>query len=908
MPDEMEPSILEYARYYGLCQNHLEVKPLDLVPSPDVTLIQQHDEDEWLQLDSRITTPPPERLVAVKEASILLSATNPKQYDGCNFEGFDPIPTHRVHNLKVELPLLRSDHEVDMLGFAHRIEPNLTEEFMPLETLDDELDQGLGWPSSCHALPEMFFQKAQNEKLEVAKEVIEYMKAAMETRVHGEAPTFDYEWAVYRKNIARDPLTPPLLPRSPSPQPFEPSSDTGRLELLSDHSSPTRHEIMRIDRELFEREALSPVKRRLDRSNDEQARTPDTDVVGGLFSPLKDIHHAPSPPPPKRKRIQDLKVEGPLTPPLSDQPPPWETRKVSFSDTLQEFIPSLELPVPEPEQTSTEDFDKLFAEQIAPLAAKAERAIEQEQLQEADTTTRVSVPILDFTKSPAPWNVSLSGDNGGRINRFLCDIKEKYLKLPPWRIDGHIWRELSWIPFPSSLGRFELKEIIEDDGSLTAFITQPEAIDLDDLTQKRPGLRILDDVYESEEEELEYGTFPEANNVDALVKKRTIELQDGSDEDSAASGRIDVTTERKIPSRRMESGRRLSQPYRKQTESLDESLTSLPPAFSAIGALDAFLGVRTGRMRKSNEREDGHALAPTLKPSIEELGRDELTAPKIGEEAALTTPAPKLRVPTYPRSFVASTTFLSNRRLAREVQNLYPSANIIERDFALYNPQPAHPASRTHLPRKAPDILSDEADLILSPSTGLILTTLQKIKQQSLPGQAIRSPVHERIQRTAARYERLIVIVSRANTSSNGSTLFTSNLDGSDCEAIASFTALLKHLPTLSESELLLADGDTGVLATWIVSLMANCSSDLSVNLLQEETQWEVFLRQAGMNAFAAQVVLAGLKSTREEDVGTWGLRKFVLMSPQERCQRFEAALGGRGILDRVGKVLDACW
>ncbi|KAL8738027.1 MAG: hypothetical protein Q9181_001134 [Wetmoreana brouardii] len=907
MPDEREPSILEYARYYGLCKNHLEVKPLDLVPSPDDTLIQQHVEDEWLQLDSRITTPPPERLVAVKEASILLSATNPKQYEGCNFEGFDPIPTHRVRNLKVELPLLRSDHEVDMLNFAHRIEPNLTEEFIPLETLDDELDEGLGWPSSCHALPEIFFQKARNEKLEVAKEVIEYMRAALETRVHGEAPTFDYEWPLYRRNIARDPLTPPLLPRSPSPQPFEPSSDTGRLELLPDHSSPTQHEIRRIDKELFERETLSPVKRRLDRSNDEQARTPDTDVVGGLFSPLKDIHHAPSPPRPKRKRIQDSKVEGPLTPPLSERPPPWEN-KVSFSDALQEFLPSLELPVPEPEQTPVEDIDKLFTEQIAPIAANAERAIEQEQLQEADTTTRVPVPIMDFTKPPAPWNVSLSGDNGGRINEFLCDVKKKYLDFPLWRIDGHIRRELSWIPFPSSFGRFELKETIEDDGSLAAFITQPEAIDPNDLSWKRRGLRKLDDIYESEEEELEYGIFPEAKDVDALIKKRAIELQDGSDEDSAANSRPDVTIEKGIPSRRVESGQKSSQRYRNQAESLDESQGPLPAAFSAMGALDAFLGVRTGEMRNINEPEGGNSHAATLKPSIEGSRRDELTEPKLREDAALTTPAPKLRVPTDPRFFVASTTFLSNRKLTREIQNLYPSANIIERDFALYNLQPAPPASHTRLPRKAPDVLSDEADLILSPSTGLILTSLQKIKQQSLPGQATRSPVRERIERTAARYERLIVLVSRANTSSNGSTLFTSDLDGSDCEAVASFTAFLKHLPTLSESELLLVDGETSVLATWIVSLMLKYSFDLSVNLLQEETQWEVFLRQAGMNAFAAQVVLAGLKSTREEDGGTWGLRKYVLMSPQERSQRFEAALGGKGILDRVGKVLDARW
>ncbi|KAK4935373.1 hypothetical protein LTR28_010376, partial [Elasticomyces elasticus] len=75
------------------------------------------------------------------------------------------------------------------------------------------------------------------------------------------------------------------------------------------------------------------------------------------------------------------------------------------------------------------------------------------------------------------------------------------------------------------------------------------------------------------------------------------------------------------------------------------------------------------------------------------------------------------------------------------------------------------------------------------------------------------------------------------------------------------------------------------------------------------------------MNAFAAQTVLAELKervpspgteTLSAEDIGdtipTFGLAAFVKMSADERVRRFERLLGGRRMLDRVSKVLDATW
>ncbi|KAL8932011.1 MAG: hypothetical protein Q9211_006583 [Gyalolechia sp. 1 TL-2023] len=911
MSQDKEPSLFEYARHYGLTVDHLDINPLEVLPPPDDSILQSDDESIWLQMKERAASPKSERLTAVKEASALLAVTHAKQYENDLFQDADLSQIHRVRDLKHELPLLCSDHDVDMLSFVHRIDPNLENEFFPLEHVDDEQGEGFGWPSSYDDLPEMFFQKVQDEKVEMGKDVLAYIRRVLDVHPQeGDESTFENEQPTYERNRIRDPITPPLLPRSPSPQPYEPSSETGHLDLLSERSSPTRQDLERIDELLLRKDALTPLKRRVEPGDDvPQADVSDPNSAGDLYSPLKGINDTPSPRLQKRNRREDLKIEGPLTPPVSDRPPPWDTEKVSLSEAMHEIIPILPPPVSGPEELSPEDIDMLFAEQIAPIAAKADREIEQEQLQEADTTSRVPVPVMDFSTAIPPWVVPSSGNINGWMTKFMCDIEEEHLKvLTSWEIDRETERtKLSWVPFPMSLGRFELQDSIEDDGSLAALIDQPEPIDPDTLIWKPPGLRILDDIRNSDEEELAYGVFPPAKDMQSLVKKRNWELHnEGAIGDSTSSAR-DRLHATKVARNGVHPAEEVSRPTIDRPGLVDEQIPSTS-GFSAIKALDQFLGVRSGKLRESHKPK---SIQPTTRrstgPTDEPEPRDP-TVQNVAQKSSLVMPIPQLKVSDDPRYFVASTSFLSNRKLTHQIKDLYPSAEYIERDFALYAPQTVLTEVNSIPLWTGSDASLDEADLILSPSTGLILTSLQKIKQQSLPGQSTRSPVRERIQRTAARYERLVVLISRTTLPAESDTFALVNLDESDCEALTSLTTFVDHIPALSESELILIDGDMSVLATWIVSLMAKHSFDRSVTLLQEETQWEVFLRHAGLNAYAAQVILADMKAAKDDDSNLWGLRKFTYMSPEDRFRMFEGMLGGRGLLERVGKVLDARW
>jgi hypothetical protein len=87
--------------------------------------------------------------------------------------------------------------------------------------------------------------------------------------------------------------------------------------------------------------------------------------------------------------------------------------------------------------------------------------------------------------------------------------------------------------------------------------------------------------------------------------------------------------------------------------------------------------------------------------------------------------------------------------------------------------------------------------------------------------------------------------------------------------------------------------------------------------------QWEVFLRRAGLNPFAAQIILVTFKDpydmplsssspessdVPEKIINIFGLPAFLLLSAEERIARFQVLLGGSRILSRVNALLDRKW
>jgi hypothetical protein len=215
------------------------------------------------------------------------------------------------------------------------------------------------------------------------------------------------------------------------------------------------------------------------------------------------------------------------------------------------------------------------------------------------------------------------------------------------------------------------------------------------------------------------------------------------------------------------------------------------------------------------------------------------------------------------------------------------------------------PNSVTRSPVLSP--LASESDIIVSPRTGIILTNICKVKQRPLPGQKAKVEIQDRVEKVSLRYEHLVVVVSEGNDEET-----TSGLPETDSLALAEFAGFCSSLEATIIVQFVAGGEET--LAKWLVAMMIQYGTqDAGTQLLQDETRWELFLRRAGMNAFAAQTVIAALKAPEGVDpegskAGMFGLTGFVEMGDEERNRRFETLLGGRRVLRLVGKCIDAKW
>ncbi|MCJ1250599.1 hypothetical protein MMC30_007827 [Trapelia coarctata] len=954
MPEDGELPILEYARFYGLATDHHKANGLStLVGKQAVDPVS--DETALFEISAAIATPAPERLTAGKEAVAFLSSIRPYQLGP--FELSDELvpKIHRIRDLKLEEPLLRSDHILDMQQFGGWIIPDLVSERLPLEKVNDEEDEGLRWPARYHELRSGAAKRSELEKLSVSKDVLLYLKELLQQHEEGTAPPrFDEDVVVYKRSTALNPITPPLLPVSPDILPYIPSSDVCNLELLSDQTSPYREELHEIEETMMRNDALIPRRPSSSGANSDSTSTRiNSDNVGDIYSPLKDLKEPPILPSFKRKRPEDLKVDGPLTPPRFEQPPPWQRKKVSFQEALVEIIPDLPSPIPSPEETSTDDIDRFFDESIRPIAEEAERRLEQEQLQEADTTQRVKVPVMDFSRPLAPWKVfAHSNSKGSGRKEQLRQMKTEHLGKSFWPLSGEVERSLRWAPFPTGLAKIAVQEDIEGDEKLADVIVRPECIDHTTLVWKQDGLRVFDES-ESDTDEIEYGQFPETVDFQSLLRKRKLDLIE------------DVTLSK--------------QSYSNQIDRVEDTIpdplgneSRLP--FSAVEAIEDFMSIRSGEGKRKKLMESSYFSASEA-PSGSEAPATKPVATRATTETNIARPKPvraihqappppllpQLMIPKDRRSFIISSSFLADRSLFRLIQSLHPTADFIERDFALHAmPTPSVPLGPPRPPRAT--ALANEADILLSPSTGLITTTLQKIAQRPLPGSTSLSPIFNRIFQCAPCYEALFILVtdgrpSASTTTGLGSTSTESPLTNPSLAPLLSLHGFLSTLPLSNNPSIILiptpAPSNSNPLvplATHIVHLMVthslphgittskppnHGSSDLDckipepIRLRQEETNWELFLRRAGMNAYAAQGVLASLRPPvldrrwerldmgsragrlgRDEEAAEtkrFGLGAFVRMSEAERMRRFEG-LVGRGLLERVGRVLDGRW
>ncbi|KAF2279047.1 uncharacterized protein EI97DRAFT_431268, partial [Westerdykella ornata] len=860
-----------------------------------------------------------ERLTVSKDAALLLKsmlAMRAVPEDGLPLDSC----WKRMSPLNLELPLLHSDNETDLQEFGNTDVPSFSNIRLPLETVDDEKDEGLGWPAAYLEYPKIHDAECQAEKLAVSRGVLLFLQKV----IHDDWGQTDIVDLVHGgqsgKRLGVQLLTPPLLPISPPLTPYIPSSPGNRLELLSDSSNSPLAELKVLEDRIMKDDTLLP-------GLDHEAS--DDSMLLDEVSSLREVQEKPVMLSMKRK-ARDCKVEGPLTPLNSDSPSK-KLKSVSFKEMVCEYIPDITIALDSGSGSSEAlgSVDDVYR-QLESHAKEATRRLESEKLSEVDTTKRVDVPHIDSISIVAPWDVfsrkvmsrTMTSDATElqAQKRFLTQVKRSDLgATPTWHGISKLDRELSWAVFRKEMGSIALEENLHGgelvDKLLTELTGGNIATSSTDIWH-RDGLRILEDDNSVEElDPADYGATAIGNREVGLGH------QSADVENLRQKTFLDGD-----PGQKSESSKKISR-QGSLAEKPDDNTLMFGGKFSTSTALQRFMEIH-GKARESQS-----AMQQTSAPGVTPTAPDPSSRNPCGREVTkLVSPEPQhagasrnrshqepklpLKLPEIPKhlpacSYIMSFTLLRQRNLSREIKALYPSAHIIERDFTL-----------PHSP-------SDEADLLLSPSTGLICTTLQQIKQTALPGQPDRAFVKERLSTLAARYERLIVLISEglsveAESYGRGS---LHAVDARDRDAMAQFGNFASKMDV--EVFTVFVRGGEQALARAIVNEMVKWGlphgfKDLGdLRLLEDETTWEVFLRRAGLNPFSAQIILASFKhpydmplragspysaGESQEVLKVYGLPAFLLLEPEERITRFEVLMGGRRVLSRINEMLERKW
>ncbi|KAG4025537.1 hypothetical protein MFRU_055g00100 [Monilinia fructicola] len=956
--DEDELPVLEFARSVGIARNH----ELDDTSVDDLLSMKSNlechfsidlDHKYLPQLSAHGDINLDERIFVGKNVAKLLTcvAQNESRESICGVV-YPMIGSRGVKKIRVELPLLVSDPESDFREFARRDGFELLPQDikLPLELLSVENNEGLDFPPDFYNFENEAFEAITDEKIEVTRNSMMYLQTSLKETLRGDDEQDIWESAKTHSrkfpisNHVTPPLSPMYAPVPDSPVPFLPSAYD--IPLLSDPDSLTSLDLKKIENKVFKEDLPTPTHNRYPTRKLPSASGDQSVKPADIYSQPEVMEHLneSSSPPSQRKTIvlSDLKVEEPLTPlkPPLEEPRP---KSVHFSHIVEELLLNSR-----PQSGFSEAVleTRFFEEAFGESGDQANHRAEQERL--VDIRNRVEVPAMDFSTARPPWILNhFHSVNAVRsilqqkIEEFGIDGFDRSLGLKKLRF------KLPWALFKRDLGNV-LDESLGDDDIWESFVhgtSDDMVITSSDLTWKMEGLRILRQYEDDGEDELEIGYFPkeaeaeaeaEAEDMSSLIKKQRSEMKDiepqkrqGRQNSSHTSGAtLQVNHPLITPDMRRDKSKHqenIAPNIPKRARPADEEQSSLlGGVFSAKDALSNFLEIRGAKKPKliesthfstrnspspiTSSQTPLHKGAPILEPA----------AP----EPHVPLPTPIVVAPERTISIILSSVILRNRPLVRALQSLLPTLKICERDFSAHNTTIWNHGSVIRSPVTSP--LTYEADIIISPTTGLILTSLQHIKQKQLPGHKTAVPIRDRLEKVSGRYEDLIVLVSSPPI----------ELGDSDCLAWADFVGftltlqasiIVTYVPvdTNKTDDQAMAKYISALIIQHLPPCSSSSSSSYNLELLEHESYWEIWLRRAGLNAYAAQAIIVHLKTPEPrsqpgdeghevemqmiEERGPYGLALFVQMGAQERMRRLGKLVGER-VLERVGRTVDQIW
>ncbi|KAK0715562.1 hypothetical protein B0H67DRAFT_487935 [Lasiosphaeris hirsuta] len=941
----------KYARRNGLTIDSFTDPLLGLLVKDDsiaatTTPIEPGQLFELDQLEEclfRTIIPTPEQC-EVSRASLTLLHQVCKQSSGQELVGLMEdlcfADTIERKKLKVEVPMLRSDHDMDCRRLRRNMEafrkPQLPEHRLPLYPADDEEGEGVAFPDSARNSDRSVMKSIEKELLEMKKETLVYLMQTLKTNWTATEQNDFLESISTYKGANR--LTPPLSPRvQPPPDYFVPDEDLCELPEPSNNTSAglcaeletTEARLLKEDLEFWDEKAAQNLT--------SPERSGDLDVSGMIKAgQLRSRSPSSSP----RLASRDLKVDVPVLPPNQDNAQGTATRVLVLEDLAQAraLISSSDTLSGEAGAS-----DGQFADLLQAKADGVMRKAAQGKLQPLDATARVAVPLMDLS-IPAPEWGSHPWEAGAMF-KWTRERMDTSWQEPKWPNNKIAEKRMVWTPLANMAYKTLLPEKIEaQPGILESFLKRPRSVEVmksDDCIFKRLELldilRTTDDESDIDGGTTSYANSPELSTI-ASPSLRQLSTLDRRPLPPPAKESMECQP-RQLPSTRVPiPSEDLSTLVKGRKRLVDEMLLQKLsarntgeepvklPDFRASDFINPSVIESTNALRGfateyadfgpyvDNWVEMNAPKKPKLVHSSSYFGTPKTSIntaappkPFVDEATRLMPPpprpvpamAPTITAPKTPPRVIVSA--LLSRLITNQMSTLIPGIEFIARDYAKHCPAGWIPGQ--------PSPNADDADVILSPATGVLITTMVQLRQRPLPG-AIRQVIFRNIvENVAVRYERLIVLISEGNKHSET----ISPLSPSEARALGEFQGFAAGLKT--NVQVFYVGGGVETLAKWIVAeVCGHAGEALPVQdfLVSAETGWELFLRRAGMNAYAAQVTLAKFKAPDEEPaIGgqrPYGLPAVIMLTPEERVNMLARALGGRRVLDRVSEAIDEPW
>ncbi|KAL2760193.1 hypothetical protein ACRALDRAFT_2024229 [Sodiomyces alcalophilus JCM 7366] len=789
-----------------------------------------------------------------------------------------------VLNLKLELPLLKSDPGLDLRRFLAEFSVEsrpspLRTSILPCEPVDDHEDAGLQFPSSSHAFRRRLDDELRHEVLDYNEE---HLVLVAESQCIDPTPIDMSSLVLDELDQHRDrpkALTPPLLPASDSPEPFVPSQADAYVPFLSDPST-----LMDEDLEKVMGDALDDDQQL---SGDVTVLLPSSPSEPGHI-PLTD-HHA---------KLSDLVLEPPVLSRTVGSPSTLDRSSLdicaSIEDGLRSSPPGTQSVTNDVEASTTHE--KQLLELMENTGEQIMREITQEHLDPLDGTARIPVPVLDFDMPDPDWKTHTATSK--EMFFYLSQAHALHYNAKPCKRNFWLDKELRWIPFPPKAAIVNLEETIDDfsEGALQLDISNrsPSPFHADYLPS-RPGLRFIhpDDVdeaipeYERESTaELDgernisapfppvIATPPSDDDLMTLVRKRQSDSRSWNE-----------FSNRDVPSSHI-------RPSTFNASHMEPLFTNKDDPHATEKLLSSYISMRAPKKAKLTISKHFPTDAPRTRNqprvSHSQIPKTE-TAP-----CRWPAPSPQSHPPVEPVRLIISTT--TPRSLMSSLRNHLPGVELLDRVLFPESSRNLAPEKHNHKGVHI-SLLDSEADIVVSPSTGIIATTLLKVRQKPLPGsENVMSKIRKRIAKVAPLYERLIVLVSEdAQDETAG------QLSEADASAYSDFVLFATSFKGTSVQTFYVPGGPRtlGAWAAWI-ACENTPPADVQKMLSAEETKWETFFRGCGMNVYAAQVLTRCL----EERYGGEGLMMFLQMSKDEKVTALEGPVLGTELLGRVSERL----